>query len=447
TATTDDQGYAMFDAGLTRGLGGSAPAMVVVRDGESDLAFLSLTDPEFDLSDRGVEGREAAPPVDVFLTTDRGAYRAGETVYVTALSRDAEQVAVEGLPLTAILSRPDGVEYSRQLVEDQGAGGHVFSLPIAGSAPRGVWRLEMYADLEAPALAAKTFLVEDFLPERIDFELTMGDEPLSLGTDVAPELSLAAEYLFGAPGAGLAIEGEVLLSAASGLEDFPGYVFGRYDLPFSAQMQSLDPAETDEGGNALVPVYLPVIDEPYRPLEARVTVRVAEGSGRPVERSLTEVLAPAAPMIGVKPLFDWVVPEGTEARFQLVAVGPDLKPADMDVAWQVVRVQYDYQWYQSYGSWSWEPIVTRTPVAEGQAKLGAEPVEVAAKLEWGNYEIVVQELGGGKAATSTEFYAGWYAPADASATPDTLELSLDKEAYKPGETATLRIVPRAAGTA
>ncbi|MCU0905029.1 MAG: MG2 domain-containing protein, partial [Tabrizicola sp.] len=159
TATTDDQGYARFDAGLTRGAGGSAPAMVVVKEADQDIAFLSLTDPEFDLSDRGVEGREAAPPVDVFVTTDRGAYRAGETVYVTALARDAEQAAVEGLPLTAVLKRPDGVEYSRQLVEDSGAGGHVFSLPIAGSAPRGVWRLEMFADLEAPALSSKTFLV------------------------------------------------------------------------------------------------------------------------------------------------------------------------------------------------------------------------------------------------------------------------------------------------
>ncbi|MDZ7907868.1 MAG: hypothetical protein U5N10_06470 [Gemmobacter sp.] len=89
SATTDAQGYARFDAGLARGTGGAAPAMVVAREGEDDLAFLSLTDPEFDLSDRGVEGREAAPPVDVFLTTDRGAYRAGETIYATALVRDA----------------------------------------------------------------------------------------------------------------------------------------------------------------------------------------------------------------------------------------------------------------------------------------------------------------------------------------------------------------------
>jgi alpha-2-macroglobulin len=447
TTTTDDQGYARFDAGLTRGTGGSAPAMVVVKDADTDIAFLSLTDPEFDLSDRGVEGREAAPPVDVFLTTDRGAYRAGETVYVTALARDAEQKAVEGLPLTAVLNRPDGVEYSRQLVEDTGAGGHVFSLPIAGSAPRGVWRLELYADLEGPALTSATFLVEDFLPERIDFDMALSGDGLALGSDTPADLTVTARYLFGAPGAGLAIEGEVLLRAAQGLAAFPGYVFGRHDEPFNAVMTSLDGGETDATGTAVLPVVLPEVEDPHQPLEARVTLRVAEGSGRPVERSVTQKLALSDTVIGVKPLFDGVAAEGSEARFNLIAVAPDEALTGLDVVWKVKRIEYDYQWYQSYGSWSWEPVVTDSIVAEGTATLGAQPVEVAAKVDWGTYVLVVERADGGKAATSTEFYAGWYAPADASATPDTLELSLDKKAYKSGDTATLRIVPRAAGTA
>lgn len=445
TATTDDQGYARFDAGLTRGTGGSAPAMVVVKEADQDIAFLSLTDPEFDLSDRGVEGREAAPPVDVFVTTDRGAYRAGETVYVTALARDAEQAAVEGLPLTAVWKRPDGVEYARAVVNDWG-GGYVFTQVIVGSAPRGVWRLEMFADLEAPALAFRTFLVEDFLPERIDFDLTLADAPLTVGQDLPVDLTVAARYLFGAPGAGLAIEGEVLLRAAEGLAAFPGYAFGRHDQPFSAQMTALDGAETDQAGDAVLPVFLPQIADPHRPLEARVTIRVAEGSGRPVERQVTRAVTSAEPMIGVQPLFDGVVPEGGEARFQLLAVRGET-PVALPVKWTVSRVQHDYQWYQSYGNWNWEPVVSRELVAEGEALLGSAPVEVAADVGWGTFEILVTAADGGRAATSMEFHAGWYAPADASATPDTLELSLDKPAYKPGDTATLRIVPRAAGTA
>ena len=60
TATTDAEGYARFDAGLTAGTGSAAPALVLVEKGE-DLAFLPLTEAEFDLSDRGVAGREAAP--------------------------------------------------------------------------------------------------------------------------------------------------------------------------------------------------------------------------------------------------------------------------------------------------------------------------------------------------------------------------------------------------
>jgi uncharacterized protein YfaS (alpha-2-macroglobulin family) len=448
TATTDDQGYARFDAGLTRGTGAAAPAMVVVKDGEADITFLSLTDPEFDLSDRGVEGREPAPPIDVFLTTDRGAYRAGETVYATALSRDPAADAVEGVPLTAILLRPDGVEYSRQLVADSGAGGHVFQMPIAGTAPRGVWTVQVLADLDAPPLTTKTFLVEDFLPERIDFALDFGSGPIKLAEE-APVVTLGAKYLFGAPGAGLQVEGETLLRAAQGLPDFPGYVFGRYDQAFSALMESLPGTETDAEGNAMLDVTLPDPGPVGRPLEAVVTVRVAEGSGRPVERQASQLVVPNESMIGLKPLFDDdVVPMNTEARFQVIALGPDLAPvAEMPVTWKINRVETDYQWYQSYGSWSWEPVTYRSLVAEGEATLGSAPVEIGASVDWGEYELVVESTDGTLAISSTSFWSGWYAPADTVSTPDTLELSLDKPAYKSGDTATLRIVPRAAGTA
>ena len=445
TVETDAEGMAHFPAALTRGRAGAAPAMLVAREGEDDLAFLSLTDPEFDLSDRGVEGREPAPPVDVFVTTERGAYRAGETVHVTALARDPQAQAVEGLPLTAIVKRPDGVEYSRAVAQASAIGGHVFALPIAGSAPRGVWRLEILADLEAAPLAAKTFLVEDFLPERIEFELTLPETPIRPG-DV-PEAEVAARYLFGAPGADLAIEGEVVLRAASGLAGFPGFIFGRHDDPFSTQVSSFDGERTDAEGRATLPLALPRAENPGRPLEMVAAVRVSEGSGRPVERLVNRALAPDAPVIGVRPLFEDVVAEDSEAGFELVAVGTEGRAVPMPVVWEVTRIETRYQWYQEYGSWYWEPVTTRSRIATGRADLGGDPVRVSAPVTWGEYEIAVVQETGGTAATSTTFEAGWYAPADVAASPDRLELSLDKPGYRAGETAQLRIVPRAAGTA
>ncbi|MBC7137974.1 MAG: alpha-2-macroglobulin family protein [Defluviimonas sp.] len=446
TATADADGYARFPAAMTAGRGGAQPALVTVADAE-DFAFLPLTDPEFDLSDRGVAGREAAPPIDLFLTTDRGAYRAGETVHATALARDPRTEALEGLPLTLRLMRPDGVEYARVLAPDAGAGGHVAALPIAGNAPRGTWRLEAFADPEAPALASQTLLVEDFLPERIDFDLTLPGEVLAL--DTLPEIGIEARYLFGAPGAGLGIEGDLRLSAADTLPGHDGYRFGRHDEAFSPWFETLNArGDTAGDGTATLPVVFPDMGEVGRPLLARIAVRLTEGSGRPVERRLERPVMPAGPVIGIRPAFrGGALDEGAEARFDLLAIGPDLKPLVQPVHWRVNRVETDYQWYVMYGQWNWEPVTTRTVVAEGDATLGAAPLTVSAPTGWGEYEIVVETTSGRYAASSMGFSAGWYVSAEGGDAPDMLELALDKPAYAPGETATLRIVPRAAGVA
>ena len=58
TRKTDEAGHVLFEAGLARGEGGLSPAMLTVSGEKTDYAFLSLKSNAFDLSDRGVAGRE-----------------------------------------------------------------------------------------------------------------------------------------------------------------------------------------------------------------------------------------------------------------------------------------------------------------------------------------------------------------------------------------------------
>jgi uncharacterized protein YfaS (alpha-2-macroglobulin family) len=190
----------------------------------------------------------------------------------------------------------------------------------------------------------------------------------------------------------------------------------------------------------------PDVDPQGRPMQARATLRLSEASGRPVERSITRPVAPPTPMIGIRPAAE-EFEEGTEARFKVIAVGPDLRAQNMDVLWKVNRVQTRYQWYQSYGNWYWEPVTTRETIANGAGALGIDPLEIAADLDWGRYEVVVEREDGAYLAASMSFSAGWYAPAEAAEAPDMLDLSLDKPTYQPGDTAVLRMVPRYAGKA
>ncbi|MFT4794922.1 MAG: hypothetical protein ACJAVR_002574 [Paracoccaceae bacterium] len=447
-AMSDADGYARFAPGLTRGQGGSAPALVKATAVGGDFAFLDLSRPSFDLSDRGVGGRAPSGPVDVFATTERGAYRPGETVHATILARDPRANAIEDLSLTAIAPRPDGVEHSRSQLIDQGAGGRAFDIALDPEAQRGTWRMAIHADAKAPALANAAFLVEDFMPERIDFDLTAPDGPVAAADGL--NVSVAARYLHGGIGAGLAIEGETRVSASDTMAAFPGFAFGLHDEQVNARLEALPSSlKTDAQGRATVPLRLPKMAPVTKPLKITAIIRARDTSGRPVERTLTRALMPNGPRIGIKPLFDGTAEEGSLARFEMIAVGALAQRIALDrVAWTLSRVETRYQWYKINGSWNYEPLVTRKRVASGESALNSDAATlIEAPVRWGRYELKVINRDGAHTAASVGFAAGWHTAAGVSQTPDRLEVGLDKPAYQIGDTARVRLVSRSAGKA
>ena len=446
SATTDDQGYARFDAGLIKGTGGSAPQLLLAtKDG--DFAFLNLQKAAFDLTDRGVEGRDPPKPVDVFMTTERGVYRPGETVNLTVLARDPTATALPDVPLTLVVSRPDGNEYIRRLAADEGAGGRDLSFDLPGEAQRGTWRAAAYTDPKASALQEVTFKVEDFQPERIDFAVKTDTTLLHAGGTV--EASLHADWLYGAPAAGLAIEGEVYVTPADDIPSAPGYRFGLTDDDFTSAVENVQSDGTDENGDAAVTLVTPEVADTTRPLQAAVHVRVLDTNGRPVERRMSLPVSTGHERIGVRPLFDGAVEEGGNAAFDVAVLDADYAKVDAkDLSWTLSRVQTNYQWYQSDGSWDYHAIKSTTRVADGKLDIEADkPARIEARVEWGEYQLTVTSADGAVIPVSTGFEAGWYVPIESEETPDLLKITLDKPRYSIGDTVKAHIEPRFAGLA
>lgn len=442
-ARTDEHGAAHFDARLVRGDGGNAPALATIEH-DGDFAFLDLTEAPFDLSDRGVEGRAAPGPIDVFLTTERGVYRPGETVHATALARDSLADAIASLPLTAVITRPDGVEYSRAVLPDEGAGGRSWSVPLGETAPRGSWGLKLYTDPEAPSIASASFLVEDFVPERVTFDLHAPEGAIDPAEP--PKVSTEVRYLYGAPGAELPVEGRVEVKPADGIAGFPGFHFGIENEQIGSRTAKLPPITTDTGGNASFTLPIPEGAPATRPLEISALVQVVDGSGRPVERTLTRPMMPEQVLLGIRPLFDNTAEEGSNAGFELVAVGPDGQLALENTAWTLSRINRQWQWYESGGSWSYEPITTRERIASGTVDLDEDArATIEAPVQWGEYELKLASTTGTPAAASHTFSAGWHQSAGAAEAPDMLEIGLDRETYAIGDEVELRVKPRHAG--
>ncbi|SEP98831.1 hypothetical protein SAMN05428969_1426 [Devosia sp. YR412] len=446
-ATTDADGRAVFAPGLARGTGGRAPQLLVAETTDGDYAFLDLTRPAFDLTDRGVEGRPSPGPLDVFATTERGVYRPGEVVYLTALLRDERANAVTGLPLTLEVERPDGVVATREVLKDEGAGGYFAALPMVSEAMRGSWTARLYADPKAEALSSTTFLVEDFEPERLAFEVTAADAPFEAGA--TSEIDVAAKYLYGATAPGLNIEADAIISPTTTLADFPGYTFGRLDDTIETTREPLGVVgTTDESGNAVAEVTLPETQVTTRPLTAQLLLRLVDSNGRSIERSISRPVLADGNRIGIKPSFSDAtgLAEGSEARFDIIAVSPEGEAvATSGLDWSISRVETNYQWYRNGSAWQWEAITTTREVATGTAETpDGGPASIGANVDWGLYRV---EVNGDDTSASYEFYAGYYYADAGSDTPDTLQVALDKPAYKVGDTANLKLDPQFAGTA
>jgi len=446
TKRTNDAGYVQFEAALTRGEGGQSPAMIVASDAMGDYAFLSLKSPAFDLSDRGVSGRAVAAGLDAFVYTERGVYRSGETVQVTALLRDQQATAALGVPLTVVVARPDGVEYRRTVVADQGVGGHALPVPLVASAPTGTWRVRAYTDPKRPPVGEASFMVEDYVPDRLEFNL--GSTAKSVSKSNPAEVKVDGHYLYGAPTSGLELEGEVVIAAATERAGFAGYQFGLSDEEVEATRQPLeDLPETDANGKSHFQVTLDKQPTATRPLEAQILVRMAEPGGRAVERKLTLPVTPATAMIGIKPTFSGrSLGEGQNASFDVIVASPDGKPlARTGLRYELLRIETKYQYYRRDNSWNYEPIKLTKRVADGKIDVALDkPGHIALPVQWGRYRLEVSTADRNGPVTSVAFDAGWYTDASAD-TPDMLEIALDKPEYQAGESMKVAVTARTAG--
>jgi hypothetical protein len=447
TGRTDARGYARFDAALMRGTGGLAPALLVA-EGNRDYAFLDLATAAFDLTDRGVKGREPPGPLDGYVYADRGVYRPGEPVHLVALLRDRAGTASDA-PATLIVTRPDGVEHRRIVLNDPQLGGRAATLALPPTAMTGTWRARLFVDVKSKPLAQTSFLVEDFVPERL--ALTLEPQSSAIAIEETASIAVIGRYLYGPPAAGLAIEGDIHVRPATA--DLPGLAGYRFGLAGEQVMPVRQPLEnlpsTDADGRGLIAVRLPAIPKTAKPLEAEIMVRLREPSGRTIERSVRLPIDTRMARVGIKPLFTGSqIGEGETARFEAVLVDSDGKPqVSAALKWELVQLNQRWQWYSRDGQWNYEAITTTKRIASGTAKAdGPSPARIEAPaLDWGRYRLEVTSADP-KApdVASVTFNVGWHASEDAES-PEVLDVVLDRPTYKAGDTARVRINTRVAG--
>src|SRR5438270_240956 len=447
-ATSAAGGIAKFPGGLLRGRGGDEPFVVTAHGPDNDFDFLEIGRPAFDLRDRGVSGRPQPGPVDAFLYTDRGIYRPGEMVELVALVRDDKADAVSGLPVGLRLLRPDGIEVEKRQPTGERPGAYRQSFALPRDARIGAWRVELRLDPKAPPIGSAEFRVEDFVPPQLKVELAAANEPIRPAE--AFPVDVAARYYYGAPGAGLGIEAEALIALDDNpFPNYPDLQFGLVDEEFTGERRDVEASPTDQNGKARLSVALNDLPDLTRPLAATIRVGVFEPSGRAVYETVSRPIRQHPVAVGLRsPAGDDAVPEGAEAKLEVIAVDPQGSPvAVKGLRFELLRENWEYRWYSVNGVWRHKSHIRSQPIDAGTIDVAADvAASLARQLPAGRYRWEVTDPVSG-AQSSLRFHVGWWVEAELPDVPDKLEAAPDKQSYQPGDTAKLFIKAPFAGQA
>jgi alpha-2-macroglobulin len=448
SVVTDTNGRADFDAGLFKATGGDEPVMLMAYGRDGDFSFLDLRRSAFDLTDRGVGGRQTPGPVDAWLYTERGIYRPGETVYAVAMLRNHIGAAISG-PLTLVAQRPDGIEVGRITIagDKLAAGSAQWTLALSQSAPHGHWQISAFIDPKAPAVGRVQFDVADFVPQRLKVTLTALDKSIKPGSDF--HVRAESRFLYGAPASDLSGDGEADIKA----DDNPypawhGFQFGRVDDSFSETKLDLAVPNTDAAGITTVTGNTGALADTTLPLKATVRVSIHEPGGRTTDRTTDIAIRNHNVAIGIRPAFDGgAVPENARALFEVIALDADGSRVALNgLTYSWVREDTVYQWFQNNGEWRYQPTTRDRLIASGALNIAAgTPAKLEQAQPFGTYRLTVSDPKSG-AASSHRFYSGW-AASSAGDRPDRIPVAADRPSYAPGSIAHVRIKPDANGKA
>ena len=418
-----------------------SPALLMAQVG-SDTTIVKLFGPALDLSEFPVTG--LAPSTQtLYLYSNRDLYRPGEQITISGLLRGLDGEMVAASVLRASLQQPDGRVVGTQRIGANELNYYEVSFPLTSDAPTGEWRVTF--KLPDDQQVDYPFQVEDFLPERM---AVMLDAPTQLKPQDALTVNVVGEYLYGAPAAGNMLQSRLITSMEPHpFDEYTQYHFGdvrerRFDRQVDLPTLSLN----DQGKVEVKPDNFWATTQV--PLRLKLFESVLDSGGRPVSRSITSHVLPAPQLVGIRPLFaeDTADYNGT-ASFELLYTDGNKKLSVSDTKVTLVREERRYHWIYAEGE-GWRNNYTERhyPVFEQTVSIPADSTStVDLPVEWGYYRLEVKHPETGL-ISSYRFRAGWSEQEQTlSGRPDRIGMSLDKSAYLPGDTLSLRLQPPAGG--
>ncbi|MBC8035550.1 MAG: alpha-2-macroglobulin family protein, partial [Chitinophagaceae bacterium] len=435
TGATNAEGVAEI-AYARKEFAGFRPAMIIAKTA-SDFNYLPFHTTRVNTSRFEVGGsRSNKTGLDAFIYAERDIYRPGERVNFSVIIRDRAWKSPGDMPVKLKFLLPNGKEFKtfRKSLNEQGS--LEGSVDIASSGITGSYLLEVYTSNDV-LLSAKSFMIEEFVPDRIKVSATLDKPFLTPGSTT--QLKINAVNFFGPPASNRNYEAEIQLKQ----KYFSPKKFDNYNFGLANQSSFYDKivkeGKTDASGNATEEYQVPDTYRNLGILQATFYATVFDETGRPVSKSANADIYTQDIFAGIGyDGYDYF-PLNQAIKFALIAVNKNEAVANGSKL-EVKVVKHEYRTvlsksgsYFSYQSQKEDKLLNSNIVTV----TGENTSYSFVPRSPGEYELRVS-LPGANSYVSSSFYSygSWGGDNNSFEVNNEghIDIELDKAAYLAGET-------------
>ena len=433
TAATNGNGVAEINWS-SKDFAGFKPAMVIAKTAD-DFNFLPFNNTRVNTSRFEVGGKRAnSSGLDAFIYAERDIYRPGEKVNFSVIIRDRQWKAPGDIPLKIKFLMPNGKELKslRKTLNEEGSVEG--SIDIGSAAITGSYNLEVYTSNDV-LLSAKSFSIEEFVPDRIRVSTKLDKSSLKPGESSV--LSLNAMNFFGPPAANRNYEMEIQVRQ----KNFAPAKFENFDFSLANQNSFFDKqvkeGKTDAEGNATEKYQVPATYSNMGLLQTNFYTTVFDETGRPVSRLSTADIYTQEVFFGIRHDWFYYYPLNQPVKFQLAAVSRDGNAANASARVEVIKHEYKTVLARSGSYFRYESQKQDKVMTENKISVGSSTEYTYIPRSPGDYELRVY-LPGANNYVSRSFYSygSWGGDNNSFEVSNegNIEIELDKKSYLSGET-------------
>lgn len=422
------------------------PAVAIVSKGEgesADLTYIQLTQNLLNREIFDTAGRAwLKSGYDAVIFSPRDIYRTGETASFKVIVRNSDISTPEAFPILFIIKDTLGRTVKQETITLNAKGSAIAQINLPGNALTGTWTASAaIPGNENKPLTSYKFHVEEFAPPRLEVRLNSYRRFLIHNDTFTADIY--ARWLFGVDAAGLdyktswtAREGSFTPSQ----DRWKGYAFGDPSRHFALTDGEIGENKLDNFGAAHANLTLNSDWQAPTIIDVTMKAEVMEDGGRWVSNTITRPYYPAPWLLGIAPASDKFA-VNSNITFKVAGITPDEEPAQPgELTATLYKITWNYNMIEYDNHKRWQSTEELTKVTEKPLTLKNGLGEISFTPEdYGTYLVRVSDSDDNARAVYRFFAEDPKYSGRGSQLIDRIEITTEKEYYRLGETARIKV--------